>query len=102
LPYIAAMSGFTRAPTGFSNPDDWIFRFDGKDIGRCYAGQFGTNQNRWRWSIYGTNLMGMEDSLRGSGAGLQTSLWGDREIVKTNSLCLATTAQGGTKEAPTR
>jgi hypothetical protein len=59
---------FTRIPTGFENPDDWIFRYNGKDVGRCYRGKFGMNQDGWRWSIYGSNRSGIEGSLEAAEA----------------------------------
>ena len=38
-------------------PDDFVFRFNGSDVGRTYAD--GTPQGpRWYWSIFGINLRG--------------------------------------------
>lgn len=54
---------FTLRRTGFENPDDYVFKFNGVDVGRCYRGSFGMHGDGWRWSIYGTNLTGIEDSL---------------------------------------
>ncbi len=54
---------FTRRPTNFENPADYIFLYEGKDVGRCYRGLFGTNEQAWRWSIYGTTRSGIEKTL---------------------------------------
>ncbi len=54
---------FTRRPTGFENPADYVFLYDGKDVGRCYRGHFGMTGNGWRWSIYETSLCGIEETL---------------------------------------
>jgi len=45
-------------PTGLSNrPNDFVFRYIDRDVGRTYAD--GTpNGPRWYWSIYGLNLRG--------------------------------------------
>ena len=44
--------------------DDFVFRVDGKDVGRCYQ-TFATYGRGlvWRWTIYGTSKGGMEDTL---------------------------------------
>jgi hypothetical protein len=44
--------------------DDFVFRVDGKDAGRCY--QTIATMDRgwvWRWAVYGTSKGGMEDTL---------------------------------------
>lgn len=46
------MTGFTRRPTGFSNPADYVFMYRGKDVGRCYRGLFGMSGQKWLWTIY--------------------------------------------------
>ena len=49
---------YTLRRTGLSNrKDDFVFRYNGRDVGRAYAD--GTpNGLRWYWSIYGINLRG--------------------------------------------
>lgn len=54
---------FTRKPTGLGNPADYEFLCNGVKVGRCYRGMFGMNGQSWRWSIYGTSLCGIEDTL---------------------------------------
>ena len=53
-----AAETYTLRPTGLSNrKDDFVFRFNGRDVGRTYAE--GTPVGpRWYWSIYGLNLRG--------------------------------------------
>ena len=50
---------YTLRPTGFSSgKDDFVFRFNGREVGRTYAD--GTPVGpRWYWSIYGINLRGV-------------------------------------------
>ena len=44
--------------TGLSNrEDDFVFRFNGCDVGRTYA-EATPQGPRWYWSIYGLNLRG--------------------------------------------
>jgi len=48
---------YTLRPTDLGSPDDFIFRFNGRDVGRTYAD--GTPIGpRWYWAIYGMNLKG--------------------------------------------
>ncbi len=49
---------YTLRPTDLGSPkDDFVFRFNGRDVGRAYAD--GTPVGpRWYWSIYGINLRG--------------------------------------------
>lgn len=49
---------YTLRRTGLSNrEDDFVFRFNGHDVGRTYAES--TPQGlRWYWSVYGINLRG--------------------------------------------
>ena len=49
---------YTLRPTDLgSTKDDFVFRFNGRDVGRTYAD--GTPVGpRWYWSIYGINLRG--------------------------------------------
>jgi hypothetical protein len=49
---------YTLRRTGLSNrEDDFVFRFNGHDVGRTYA-QTTPLGPRWYWSIYGINLRG--------------------------------------------
>ena len=34
-------------------PDDYVFRCDGVDVGRCYLMRASSNQVVWRWTVYG-------------------------------------------------
>ena len=50
---------YTLRPTNLGSPKDgdFVFRFNGQDVGRTYA--VGTSNGlRWYWSIYGINLRG--------------------------------------------
>ena len=44
--------------------DDFVFRVDGKDAGRCYLTHATGRRDVWRWTIYGTSKGGMEDTLQ--------------------------------------
>ncbi len=50
---------YTLRQTDLGSPKvDFVFRFNGRDVGRTYAD--GTPQGpRWFWSIYGINLRGL-------------------------------------------
>lgn len=54
---------FTRRPTGLGNPADYEFLHEGKAVARCYRSHFGMRGQGWRWSIYGTSLAGIEETL---------------------------------------
>ena len=43
--------------------DDYVFRVDGKDAGRCYFMRAAGSRDVWRWTIYGSSLAGMEETL---------------------------------------
>ena len=45
-------------------PDDYVFRVDGHDAGRCYAMHAAGRRLVWRWTVYGSNAGGMEPSLQ--------------------------------------
>jgi hypothetical protein len=53
-----AADQYTLRRTGLSNrEDDFVFRFNARDVGRTYAET--TPQGlRWYWSVYGINLRG--------------------------------------------
>jgi len=44
-------------------PDDYVFRVDGRDAGRCYAMRAAGNRAVWRWTVYGSATGGMALSL---------------------------------------
>lgn len=61
------MHHYSRRITWPEEPDrrdDFVFRVDGRDAGRCYQ-TFATMDRGlvWRWTIYGTSKDGMEDTL---------------------------------------
>jgi len=76
---------YTLRPTDLGSrrkDDDFIFHFNGRDVGRTYAD--GTpNGVRWSWSIYGINLCG---PLPADVAvqGLADDLEAAKTIFKTN------------------
>jgi hypothetical protein len=85
---------YTLRPTDLGIPkDDFVFRFNGRDVGRTYAD--GTPVGpRWYWSIYGINLRGIipqEVVLQG----LAEDLAGAKAAFKANweKLLAAETAQ---------
>ena len=43
--------------------DDYVFRIDGRDAGRCYLTTAAHAQRVWLWTVYGTPRGGMEESL---------------------------------------
>jgi hypothetical protein len=43
---------YTMKPSGLGRPDDYVFRYDGLDVGRCYLKTIAANEQRWVWSIY--------------------------------------------------
>jgi hypothetical protein len=48
---------YTLRPTDLGSPDDFIFRFNGRDVGRTYADSTPVGP-RWHWAIYGMHLRG--------------------------------------------
>ena len=51
-------------PDDPKRPDDYVFRVDGRDAGRCYLMIATYNRGLvWRWTVYGTSKGGMEDTL---------------------------------------
>jgi hypothetical protein len=46
------MRRYTLRPTWRDQPDDFVFRVDGRDAGRCYLRQFANNELLWSWTIY--------------------------------------------------
>ena len=47
------VSKYPRRLTGLSeNPKDFIFRHNGRDVGRCGLRLLSNNERRWSWTIY--------------------------------------------------
>ena len=38
--------------------DDYVFRADGKDAGRCYLRAMPNDGDRWHWTVYSSNANG--------------------------------------------
>jgi hypothetical protein len=43
--------------------DDFVFLIDGKESGRCYFTRASNNRDLWLWTVYGSSVGGMEDTL---------------------------------------
>ncbi len=85
---------YTLRRTGLSNrKDDFVFRFNGRDVGRTYADAT-PNGPRCYWSIYGINLRGPLP-LGVEVQGLADDLEAAKATFKTNweKLLAAGTAQ---------
>jgi hypothetical protein len=56
---------YTMRRTWPDDPDreDYVFRFNGEEVGRCYRARFADCKDLWRWTVYGTNLAGLELTL---------------------------------------
>ena len=50
-------------PDDDKRPNDFVFRVDGKDAGRCYQMIAAGARVVWLWTIYGSSDGGMEDTL---------------------------------------
>jgi hypothetical protein len=51
--YISLMLKFGVRPTGLSDdPNDFVLRCNGVDVGRCYLRYLTSDENKWSWSIY--------------------------------------------------
>ena len=73
------MAFYTLRPTWPnepSRPDDYEFRRDGKDVGRCYLRQMAGTETRWHWTVYGTNLSGDEVTLDAATTSFRRALEG--------------------------
>jgi hypothetical protein len=68
------MLNFSIRPAGLSDdPNDYVFRCNGVDVGRCYLRRLAGDHEKWSWSIYigiqvkrtveGIPLAGYADSL---------------------------------------
>lgn len=59
------MSDFTMRRTWPDEPsrtEDFVFRFNGKDVGRCYFHRTPVG-DRWHWTMYGSSAHGDAISL---------------------------------------
>jgi hypothetical protein len=45
------------------DPNDYVFRVDGNDAGRCYFMLAAGSRQCWRWTVYGISAGGLEDTL---------------------------------------
>jgi hypothetical protein len=66
---------YTRRRTWPDNPDrldDYVFRWDGRDIDRCYLRTLAGPEKLWWWTIYGTSGAGGEPSLEAAQAAFKT------------------------------
>lgn len=48
-------SRYTRRPTWPEEPgrtDDYVFRYDGVDVGRCYLRGLTGGEQKWWWTVY--------------------------------------------------
>ena len=50
-------------PENPDSKDDYVFRCDGVDVGRCYLMRGAGNRAVWRWTVYGKSSGGMSDTL---------------------------------------
>jgi hypothetical protein len=50
-------------PDNPESPNDFVFRYDGVDVGRCYLTRAAGSRDVWLWTVYGTSRGGMEDAL---------------------------------------
>jgi hypothetical protein len=47
------MPNYTLRHTSLSgNPNDYVFRCDGIEVGRCYLRTVANNEQSWLWTIY--------------------------------------------------
>jgi len=47
------MLNFGLRPAGLSDdPNDFVFRCNGVDVGRCYLRPLAGDREKWSWSIY--------------------------------------------------
>jgi len=50
-------------PDDDKRPNDFVFRIDGKNVGRCYLMVGADSRLVWHWTVYGRSTSGMEDTL---------------------------------------
>jgi hypothetical protein len=50
-------------PDNPESQNDFVFRCDGVDVGRCYRTRATGSRDVWLWTVYGTSRGGMEDTL---------------------------------------
>jgi hypothetical protein len=44
-------------------PNDFVFRIDEQDAGRCYELIAASYRRCWLWTVYGTSMRGLVDTL---------------------------------------
>jgi hypothetical protein len=70
------MPHYTMRLTGLSDDqNDFVFRVAGQDAGRCYLSRFPQGA-RWLWTVYGTNLGGLENDLDEAKAAFRRAIEG--------------------------
>ena len=60
------MPVYTMRRTWSNDPDstnDFVFRCDGVDVGRCYFTRGAGSRDVWLWTVYGRSSGGMEETL---------------------------------------
>ena len=50
-------------PDDHDRTNDYVFKVDGKDAGRCYFMRAAGGTDVWLWTVYGSAKGGMEDTL---------------------------------------
>ena len=55
-------------------PDDYVFRVDVRDAGRCYAMRAAGDRQVWRWTVYGSPAGEMENVAAASAAQFQSDI----------------------------
>ena len=57
------MPRYTMRRSWPDKEDDYVFRVDGRDAGRCYFTIAAHNRKAWLWTTYGGNKGGLADTL---------------------------------------
>jgi hypothetical protein len=75
------MSRFTMRRTwpDEDRHDDFVFRVDGLDAGRCYRMIAAGSRIVWHWTVYGKSTGGMEDTLEEAQAGFKAAIEAESE-----------------------
>ena len=60
---LRLMPSYTMRRTWPDRQNDYVFRIDGKDSGRCYQTIVTAGHHVWLWTLYGKRDGGMEESL---------------------------------------
>jgi hypothetical protein len=64
------MPKYSRRLTGLSDiPNDFVFRYNGHDVGRCYLREMSGSSTFWSWTIFiGWTISKIPDDIPVSGA----------------------------------